>query len=375
MFHNLQRMLKRRAPDAAAAVDGVIVGTPELLSALDRLQRSAGSDSAPQDLRRRLDEDLHLGGNEVPRRILNQTGQDILDLVFLLFEHLLQGNDIPGPLADLIGRLLIPTLKVTLEDQSFFDDKHHPARRLLNHLFQVAIGWKDDGDRSSHSVYGRSRWVVDQVSACEEWDPTVFAELDIELCELLLQEGAPGPPGAIREQRDPPLDKHEDVTRRLVKNAVDIRLKGRGAVPEAVASLIYEGWQQVLLAAYHHEGLGGARWQDAMVTMDRLVWSVQPKVSDQDRRELLRSIPELLRTLRQSLSEVPVEQHRLARWFQELQALHTLALRGAGPVPAGGDPRNEPIESRLVEPSPGDTPIVDRAIQEMLTSLKRERKV
>jgi len=105
-------------------------------------------------------------------------------------------------------------------------------------------------------------------------------------------------------------------------------------VPAVISALLYEGWQEVMLAAYLRGGTGGEEWQNALATVDRLLWSVQPKVEYGDRRELLRGIPELLRTLRESLAGVSYDQRRLARWFKELQALHIAALRGSGPAQA-----------------------------------------
>ena len=219
------------------------------------------------------------------------------------------------------------------------------------------MSWKDDGDRSPTSAYGRSRWVVERIGACRKWDPAVFAELDAELGRLLAQEQTAVSPPDIPAQRNAKSDDGADDAGRLVKAAIDMRLQDRGPVPEAVSSLIYEGWQKVLLAAYRHDGTGGARWQDAMVTIDRLVWSVQPKVSDEDRRELLRSIPELLRTLRQSLSEVSLEQQRLALWLKELQALHTMALRGPRRGQADDRP---PIGAEVKPPAPSPAHETDR---------------
>jgi hypothetical protein len=107
------------------------------------------------------------------------------------------------------------------------------------------------------------------------------------------------------------------------------RLRWYDRVPETVTALLYEGWQEVLLAAYERGGMAGEEWRRAMRTADRLLWSVQPKVDYSERRELLRSIPELLRTLRESLVNVSFDQRRLARWVRELQSLHMAALHGA----------------------------------------------
>jgi hypothetical protein len=125
--------------------------------------------------------------------------------------------------------------------------------------------------------------------------------------------------------------------RAKVRGEIAQRIRAHAPVPEVISSLLYEGWQDVLLAAYLRGGTEGQEWHKAMGTVDRLLWSVQPKVEYADRRELLRGIPELLRTLRESLAGVSYDQRRLARWFKELQALHIAALRGTGPAQADAD--------------------------------------
>lgn len=335
VFRALQRLLENREHLGTEASGGVVIDTLELIATLSRLQRTNGSEAPLRELRQHLSEDLHLGGKGSAKRERDRAKGDTLDLVLLLFEYLSQGHDIPKPLDALSKRFEIPTLKIALADKSFLDDKHHPTRRLLSHLAQVAVGWNDDGDRSPDSIYGRSHWVVDQVSACEKYDPALFAELDAELRALLAQEQVAVQSWGVQAQQEWQHD-----ARQLVKAAIDVRLQSRGPAPKAVISLLYDGWQQVLLAAYRRDGTSGPQWQDAMATIDRLVWSVQPKVSYEDRRELLRSIPELLPTIRHSLSEISYDQRRMAQWFKELQALHTMALRGAGPAPTINDGRS-----------------------------------
>ncbi len=372
-FTDLQRLLRRRRSDDAGSADRVVVDTDELMSVLSRLQEATGLDVDTSELRRRLNDELRQGGGGRDRA-LGRVDEDTLDLVLLLFEHVLHGNDIPDALKSPIGRLQVPFLKVALQDKSVFDDKHHPARRLLNHLAEAAMGWGGEVDsRSPDSLNGRVEWVVDQVVARCDGDSAVLAELDVELCALLAREQNAAKSREAKVRRELELRERKHITQRFVKEAIVERLRGRAAVPEAISCLLYEGWQQVLLDAYLRDGPAGTEWNDAIRTVDRLVWSVQPKRSSEDRRELLRSIPELLRTLREELARVSYDQRRLARWFKELQALHIAALRGGPVAPAqsGSDVRlpNAAVEApppRAAGTSDGqDFSYVDAAVCEV----------
>jgi hypothetical protein len=69
---------------------------------------------------------------------------------------------------------------------------------------------------------------------------------------------------------------------------------------------------------------------------DRLLWSVQPKADAEERRQLLRRIPEILRGLRAQLGGSACDQRQLSRWFRDLQTLHLGVVQGEpearGPV-------------------------------------------
>jgi hypothetical protein len=336
-FESIRRLLDhvRRTGGRPQAVP---VDTSELFAVLNRLQaplRAFDSyDSLCQELRQRLVDELRLRDEEGSGRSLGTVDEDTLDLVFLLFEHILHGNDLPDAIKVLIGCLQIPVVKVALLDKSFFNDRAHPARRLLNHVAELAFGWTSEEIASPESVYGRIEQVVDRVVLEFERDLALFEELDAEVVALLEteREAAQIAESAVRRELAS-RDRDQDA-RRAILAVIDERLRWYDQVPETVINLLYEGWQEVLLATYERGGMAGEDWRRAIQTVDRLVWSVQPKFDYSERRELLRSIPELLRTLRESLARVSFDPRRLARWIRELQALHMSALRGVGSMPA-----------------------------------------
>src|SRR5689334_4086454 len=67
-----------------------------------------------------------------------------LDIVSMLFDQLFEDPKIPEALKGLIGRLQIPTLKVAIADKTFFGNKEHPARLLLDTFGEVAVRLAED---------------------------------------------------------------------------------------------------------------------------------------------------------------------------------------------------------------------------------------
>src|SRR5690606_7452459 len=74
---------------------------------------------------------------------LNQMGEDVINLVSMLFEFILNDNQLPATMKALIPRLQIPMLKAAILDKSYSGKEGHPARRLLNDIATAAVGWDE----------------------------------------------------------------------------------------------------------------------------------------------------------------------------------------------------------------------------------------
>jgi hypothetical protein len=349
-FDALCRALTLVRPKDHGAGGAVGITLDALREILFRLERDvdviggSGSDAERLLMRFRAELDA-LGGNGIPRRLTQEQAQT-LELVFRLFDVLLGGAALEDAVKDLIARLRLPVARLVLEDKGFFENRLHPARQLINHLAASALGWVDDGERGAGTVPGRIESVVGEVLNDRGRDPRLYTRLDSAFRRLVAaeQNQARDAEERARQEIEDREKRHgaEAVVRRLVAK----RLNAWGEVPAVVSSLVYEGWEQVMLSAYREGGTCGEAWALASKTLDRLLWSVQPKLSADDRRELLRGIPELLRALREALGEVDYDQRRIAAAFRELQALHLTALRpadpdrrsasGEAPSPAGG---------------------------------------
>ncbi len=314
-----------------------VVATPELLGVLSELQRSglqtvsriAEELTAPADLRTRVVEQLHLDAEQDAGRVLSRADEDTLDVISMLFDILLESKNVPDAIKALISRLQIPMLKVAILDKTFFSRKQHPARRLLNSLAQAAVGWTDDGDRSENSLYGRIESVVNRVVAGYGDDPGLFDELDAEFNAYVERERR----GAeIAEERTRQVTRGKEqlkVAKAAVGAEIQRRLRAHPRMPLVVREMLEEGWKDVLLLTYLRQGPESRAWGEQLEIADRLVWSVEPKAAYEDRQELLRSIPDVLRSLRDGLNGISFDQHGMARMFKELQACHIACLRGA----------------------------------------------
>lgn len=136
----------------AAPAGGHIATADELQIALSALQQHLiqVTDQASRELRsaQRLREELLLNLNVgkppgAVRTQLSAEQDDTVELVAMLFEQLSQQLH-HGPQARaLLGDLELPMLRLAVTDRDFFDQREHPARRLLNTLAEAANDWLD----------------------------------------------------------------------------------------------------------------------------------------------------------------------------------------------------------------------------------------
>ncbi len=345
-----------------------VIDTGELLGALNAIQQSnvvmlpqgrrVTQSLNPDEMRARLVSDLHIAadGGQVTRA-LGDADNDTIDVISMLFEFILDDYSLPDAMKALISRLQIPMLKVAIIDKTFFSKKVHPARRLLNTLAQAAVGWNDTGDRANDVLYGKIESVVKRVLNEFVDDPAIFSDLDDEFSSWWQQEQR----GAqIAEQRTNQVTRGKEQLRsakQRVADELNQRLGRQREVPEAVMSLLEDGWKDVLLLNYLRQGADSKEWQESLEMVDRLLWSVQPKSDYGERQQLLRGIPELLRNLRERLNSISFDQHKMARLFKELQNCHIGCLRGGEPnLTQGAGTQPAPVkeirfpDSQIVSP-------------------------
>ncbi|MET3652163.1 DUF1631 family protein [Dyella japonica] len=164
VLDNLREMLaQHRAGQGALNYQGTgRSATPEELQlALDALQLHVSdvADQARRELRSaqalrdELLTQLNAGRPEgsAPMHLTDEQG-DTVELVAMLFEQLDRQVHHEGNAHSLLGDLQLPLLRMAVSDQGFFNQREHPARKLLGLVAEAANDWLDgpegDVDRS-----------------------------------------------------------------------------------------------------------------------------------------------------------------------------------------------------------------------------------
>jgi hypothetical protein len=249
-----------------------------------------------------------------------------IDIIAMLFDNIFEDSHIPSSVKALLGRLQIPTLKVALLDKSFFSSKAHPARRLLDLLAHSAIG-VDEGSSREGPALAMIEGVVDRVLAEFETDLALFEEMAQRVAAFIEQQKSAE--GEIVERSVRLIEERErdEIARELAEQEVARRLESRAWVPPAVREMLNETWVRAMSRVHRSDGEGSAAWKAMLLNMEDLLWSVEPKVTADDRKRLITMLPGMLRTLHEGLERGELDASGRAIFLGTLVDCHAMAVK------------------------------------------------
>ncbi|MDQ3056784.1 MAG: DUF1631 domain-containing protein, partial [Pseudomonadota bacterium] len=193
---------------------------------------------------------------------LSAEEEDAIDLVSLLFEAICDVHRLWDVGRGLVSQLVLPYLKLALNDDSLFVQPSHPARRLLDVLTEAC---ESNQGTTPHDrdLLERARHAVDRVIADYQEDLSVFELAASELNDLVAQQrrrielaerrAAEAAFGRERLQRA----RHEAAVA-LTKCVREYRLTA------PVRQFLSEHWQHHLVQTLLRDGSDSARHIGAM---------------------------------------------------------------------------------------------------------------
>jgi hypothetical protein len=247
-----------------------------------------------------------------------------LDIVAMLFDQLFDDPKVPNAVKGLIGRLQIPMLKVAIADKSFFSKKTHPSRRLLDAWGEISLRLPADFSASS-PLFERLQRIVQELVDGFQDDLEIFTKAREQIHELLAEEDR-----RIEQETQAaakPVEQMEILE--LAKAAAQEEIRARVLIrklPLAVVEFLARQWLKLLLLIYVKEGKESQAWKDALELMDQLIWSVEPKSTLDERRELAAMLPALVKKLTAGVKTAGIEDEVRVKFFAELMKHHTQAI-------------------------------------------------
>jgi len=283
-------------------------------------------------------------------QIVNSTDKITIDVIGLLFDYIFRDPSIPESLRNLFSRLQVPILKTALVDRSFFSDKKHPARRLLDHLALAAIGATGDaGYRTGFELVAAG--VIDEVCRDFKVDFAVFGEADAKLQEFVDAEQRKAVAALDQEVAAALSVEESEADRSHVRALIRDKLAGR-TLPFDIRSFSETAWADYLTSLRVQRGIKSDEWNAAVQTLDDLLWSITVKERTAQKARLAKMVPPLIRNLRAGGAAVKVGDDRMKPFLDAVFQLHMAAIKPEAPR-TKGDPAGveapEVVESDTVQ--------------------------
>ncbi len=318
--------------DSSAA--GFLTGsTEQLLHALNHIQSRAtmalSEDGTPRQISSHIKTMLVNQVAEVAGQPVNLNSVDngIIDVVSMLFEFILDDDNLPAAAKAEIARLQIPMLKVAIIDKEFFSTQGHPARVLLNTLAKAGIGLDESAEKENNPLIMQIEHAVEKVLAEFENDVNIFAtvlqEFNIFMDERHERENS------AQESALAVFQRKEEVAlaQAWVKETLEEILSNK-QLPEQIEKIIQGPWREVMLHTWLNEGENSTLWKNQLRFIDVLAWSVEPKKISLDKKKLGNIIKQLIQTLREGLADINYPEDKTDKLFNALEAWHLASVRG-----------------------------------------------
>ncbi len=250
----------------------------------------------------------------------------IIDIVSMLFDFFFDDDALPDPIKVLIGRLQIPILKVAILDNSFFNHKKHPARKLLDNISKASLGWSDD-QHQEDILIKKLEQIVDFLLVEFDEDITIFEKALGDFQQFLKDENnkidlALEKLKEAEKKKDDEITQAHEVTTQFIQKLLD-----KHELSFDVIDFLDGTWKSVLYTTYLTQGESSNHWKNLKRITTTLIWTLIAKHSVEDKKKLLKTLPSLLRALSKGMELINIDIDGKNKIFQMLVLEHSKVVK------------------------------------------------
>lgn len=200
---------------------------------------------------------------------LPEEDSDAIDLVGMLFDHLMKDVRPNSPASNLLAKLQVPLLRVALQDKGFFTRQQHPARQMLNAIAETGAYWLGEDDADQQLV-GKMQSVVDRTVREFDGDLGVFSNLLEDLSSHLQTVSRKA---EVAEKRHVEAARGKErlaLARDRAATVVEAMLKKQN-LPRFTHTLLSQAWTDVMALTALRQGEDSDAWRQQLEIAERLV--------------------------------------------------------------------------------------------------------
>jgi hypothetical protein len=305
-------------------------GSDALVARLSQYQQQAALGHSIDDEISPAQNQLFALGEQLGPDQVTKLERVAIDVVAMLFELILNDEQIPEALREQIGRLQIPFLKAALLTPDMLRQTQHPARQLVNRMGSAAVAL-DLGTPLGLRVGQEITRIVNRILEEFGEDVSIFsdslADLERFLTENLRSANADTEKGA--EALEVVEQKAVQESKRKKKRAPTTVVPDWLAefdIDQRVIDFIVNVWMRVL----EQEATAATGDTNPRVyrnLLPDLVWSAQEKHTPEERAILVNFLPSLVARLKNGLSLLNMTPTESREALDQLVVAHTHVLR------------------------------------------------
>ena len=326
----LNRLIGRHVPSFASSTrsQGLERPAPLLSPGLSR-----AIDSAEQGIRQRLApttqrgeplvttpvllEELHQRKQSLKKAAASPEERATIEIVALLFQSILTEDRIPTAVRVWFARLQMPVLRVAVTEPDFFATIDHPARRLIDRMGACVMGFDSAASGVGVSMEKEIKRIVQVVEAYPDTGRRVFQTVLIEFEKFLehyfKNENEVTKRGVSLAQQ---VEQRETLA---IQYTIELRrMLNEVPVQEGVRQFLFHVWADVLATTAMRYTAQGEPTKTMKRAAADLIWSASAKVTREERAEVIRRLPVLLKSLREGMLSAGMDAAKQDEHIQQL---------------------------------------------------------
>jgi Protein of unknown function (DUF1631) len=289
-------------------------------------------------------EDLHQRKQALKKAAASPEERATIEIVALLFQSILTEDRIPAAVRVWFARLQMPVLRVAVTEPDFFATVDHPARRLIDRMGACVMGFDGASSGVGESLDKEIKRVVQVVEAYPDTGRRVFQTVLTEFEKFLEHYFSHTNEATKRgvslaqqvEQRETLAIQYTIELRRMLNEV---------PVQEGVRQFLFHVWADVLATTAVRYGAQDARTKTMKRAAADLIWSASAKVTREERAEVIRRLPVLLKSLREGMVAAGMDGNKQDEHIQQLN--NSLAAAFTAKAAAIPDDRLRELMERL----------------------------
>jgi hypothetical protein len=262
-------------------------------------------------------EELHQRKQALKKAAATPEERATIEIVALLFQSLLTEERIPASVRVWFARLQMPVLRVAVTEPDFFATVDHPARRLIDRMGACVMGFDSAGGTVGEALEKEIKRIVQVVEAYPDTGrrvfQTVLTEFEKWLEHWFKNENEATKKGVSLAQQ---VEQRETLA---IQYTIELRrMLNEVPVQEGVRQFLFHVWADVLATAAVRHGPQGEPTKQMKRAAADLIWSASAKVTREERAEVIRKLPVLLKSLREGMVAAGMDAKKQEEHIQQL---------------------------------------------------------